>query len=404
MIDLKSIEAARSRIAEQIITTPCTRSETLSRLCGSTLFLKFENLQLTGSFKERGALNCLLNLPAEAKARGIIAASAGNHAQAVSFHAGRLGIPATIVMPERTPLIKVQNTRNFGAKVVLHGANFDEAVEGARAIEAAEKLAFVHPFDDDHIIAGQGTIGMELIEQNPYVQAVLVPIGGGGLISGIATAIKEVNPGIKIIGVETAVIPSMRRSIAEGLPVTLGHANTIADGIAVRRPAERTMELVQRYVDDIVTVDENEIANAILVLLEREKTVAEGAGAVPLAALLNDKIPSVRGKRVAMVLSGGNIDVNTLARIIERGLVKDGRLVRLKVRVPDRPGFLARMMTVIAEQGVNVLEVFHQRAFATQAALGETEIELKLETRGQEHTEILLAALAEGGWRAETLL
>jgi threonine dehydratase len=399
VIELKDIEAARERIEDRVIVTPCTKSESFSVLTNAQTFFKFENLQFTGSFKERGALNKILTLTPEERARGVIAASAGNHAQGVAYHAGRLGIPATIVMPEPTPLIKVQNTRNFGAKVVLSGRNFDEAYFQAVAIQEREGSTFVHPFDDDQVIAGQGTIGLELLEQNPYLQAVIVPIGGGGLISGIALAVKEVNPRIQVIGVETAVLPSMQKSVAEGHPVTLEPAVTLADGIAVKRPGERTLEVVRRYVDDIVTVDEEEIANAILLLLEREKTVVEGAGAVPVAALLHDRIPSARGKRVAMVLSGGNIDVNVLSRVIERGLVKDGRRIRLVVRVQDRPGFLARLMATVAELGANVVEVYHHRAFATGAAVYETEVELTLETRGHDHMEGILRALKETGYQ-----
>lgn len=399
MIELKDIEAARQRIEDRVIVTPCTKSESFSVLTGAQTFFKFENLQYTGSFKERGALNKILTLTPEERAHGVIAASAGNHAQGVAYHAGRLGIPATIVMPEPTPLIKVQNTRAFGAQVILSGRNFDEAYFQAVAVQERENSTFVHPFDDDQVIAGQGTIGLELLEQNPYLQAVIVPIGGGGLISGIAVAVKEVNPRIQVIGVQAAVLPSMQKSVAEGHPVTLDPAVTLADGIAVKRPGERTLEVVRRYVDDIVTVDEEEIANAILLLLEREKTVVEGAGAVPVAALLHGKLPSLAGKRVAMVLSGGNIDVNVLSRVIERGLVKDGRRIRLVVRVQDRPGFLARLMATVAELGANVVEVYHHRAFATGAAVYETEVELTLETRGHDHMDAILRALRETGYQ-----
>ncbi len=399
MIELKDIEAARERIEDRVIVTPCTHSGYFSRLAGAQTFFKFENLQFTGSFKERGALNKLLTLTPEERARGVIAASAGNHAQGVAYHAGQLGIPATIVMPDRTPLIKVQNTREFGARVILSGANFDEAYAEALAVQEREGSTFVHPFDDDQVMAGQGTIGLELLEQNPYLQLVIVPIGGGGLISGVATAVKEVNPRIQVIGGQAAALPSMQKSVEAGAPVTLDPAMTIADGIAVKRPGVRTLEHVRRYVDEIVTVDEEEIANAILLLLEREKTVVEGAGAVSVAALLNDKIPQAKGKRVAMILSGGNIDVNVLSRVIERGLVKDGRRIRLVVRVQDRPGFLARLMGTVAEMGANVVEVYHHRAFALRSTLYETEVELTLETRGREHMEGLIASLRERGYQ-----
>jgi threonine dehydratase len=399
VIGIKDIEEARRRIDDFIYTSPCTVSETFSRLCGSRCWFKFENLQRTGSFKERGALNKLLSLSAEERARGIITASAGNHAQAVAYHAGRLGIPATVVMPERTPLIKVTNTRGFGARVVQAGGSFDEAVAQARAIQEREGLIFVHAFDDELIVAGQGTIGLELLEQNPYLEAVVVPIGGGGLISGIATAIKEVNPRVRVIGVQTAALPSMKAYLEKGEPVTMEHASTIADGIAVKRAGGITLEYVKRYVDEIVTVEEEEIASAILLLLEREKAVVEGAGAASVAAMMSGKLPGLAGKKTVVLLSGGNIDVNLISRIIERGLVKDGRLVRLVVRIADRPGSLAKVITTVGDGQANVIEVHHDRSFK-QLGLGETEVALTLETRGREHIDALLKMLAERGYPA----
>jgi threonine dehydratase len=403
MVTLAQIEAARGRIADSITVTPCARSEHFTKLTGSQCFFKLENLQMTGSFKERGALNKLLCLSAEERARGVIAASAGNHAQGVAYHAGRLGILATIVMPEATPLIKVQSTRSFGAKVVLSGSNYDEAYAEAKRLQQASGAVFVHPFDDEQVIAGQGTIGLELIEQNPYLETVVVGIGGGGLISGVATAIKEVNPRIRIVGVEPGVLPSMKIAIERGQRVTLEPATTIADGLAVKAAGEKTFPIVQRYVDEIVTVDEEEIANAILLLLEREKTVVEGAGAAPVAALLNRKVPNP-GRKVAMILGGGNIDVNLISRIIERGLVKDGRLVKLQARLPDRPGALARFTAVIAEKRANVIEIYHNRAFTHGTALGETEVEVTLETRGKDHIGELLQALNERGFPTQVTL
>lgn len=396
-VTLADVERARQRIDDALTTTPFARSEPFSTVCGASVFFKFENLHMTGSFKERGALNKLLTLTPEERARGVIAASAGNHAQGVAFHAGRLGIKATIVMPEATPLIKVSSTRNFGAQVMLTGLNYDEAYEEARRIEAEQGLTFIHPFDDREVIAGQGTIGLEILEQNPYLDYVVVPIGGGGLASGVAVAIKEVNPKIKIIGVQASAVPSMKASVDAGRVETVEAATTLADGIAVKRPGEVTFPLVQHYLDDIVTVDDEEIANAILLLLEREKTVVEGAGAVTLAALLNRKIPQVAGKKVGLVLSGGNIDVNLLARIIERGLVKDGRLVRLVVRLPDKPGALARFTAAVAELKANVMEIYHNRAFS-RSPLGETEVELTAETRGHEHIAQLKRLLEEKGY------
>jgi len=397
VIGIREIEEARARIDEHIVTTPCAKSEWFSRLTGAKTFFKLENLQMTGSFKERGALNKLLTLTAEERSRGVIAASAGNHAQGVAAHAGRLGIPATIVMPDRTPLIKVQNTRSFGAKVVLAGANFDEAYAESRRLQEQHGYTFVHPFDDDMVIAGQGTIALELLEQNPYLESVIVPVGGGGLISGIAVAIKEVNPRIRVIGVQTEALPSMKASVAAGEPVTVPPGRTIADGIAVKRPGEHTLAYVRRYVDEIVTVSEEEIANAILLLLEREKTVAEGAGAASVAALVHGHVPAAKGKKTAMIVSGGNIDVNMIARVIEKGLVKDGRLVRLVVQIEDRPGGLARLLALVAEHGGNVIEIHHDRAFG-KSAFGDTEVELTLEARGREHVEELKAGLARSGY------
>jgi len=398
LIGLHEIEAARERLDEHVIYSPCTRSEAFSKQCKAKVWFKLENLQLTGSFKERGALNKLLELSPEERARGVIAASAGNHAQGVAYHAGRLGIPATIVMPDRTPLIKVSNTRGYGANVVLAGGNFDEAYAEARRIQEEKGLVFVHPFDDDAVIAGQGTIGLELLEQVPDLDVVIVPIGGGGLISGIAAALKMSKPGIRVIGVQTAVLPSMKVSVEAGEPVTIPAAQTIADGIAVKRPGGRTLEYVKRWVDEIITVDEEEIANAILLLLEREKTVVEGAGAVTLAALLHGYCRKVEGENVVLVLSGGNIDMNLISRIIERGLVKGGRLNRFVVNVQDRPGSLARLTALVAEQQANIIEIHHDRAFG-KSGYGETEVLLTLETRGRSHVEQIHAALEAAGYR-----
>jgi threonine dehydratase len=398
MVTLQDVEEAQRRIGDAVYRTPCPKSDQFNEASCAALYCKLENLQRTGAFKERGALNKLLTLTPEERTRGVIAASAGNHAQGLAYHAGRLNLSATIVMPERTPLIKATRTRAYGARVVLAGANFDEAYAEALRIQERENRVFVHPFDDPLVIAGQGTVGLELLEQCPWVDMVVVPIGGGGLISGVACALKETNPRIKVVGVETTTLPSMKASLEAGRLVELEGGTTIADGIAVKRPGEHTFEMVRRYVDDIVTVDEEEIANAILLLLEREKTVAEGAGAVGLAALINGKIPSARGRKVVLLISGGNIDVNLISRIIERGLVKDGRLVQLEVRMPDRPGMLARLTTEIAQQGANVVEIYHNRAFA-KAGLGEVMVEVTLETRGHEHIEELMTSLSQKGWQ-----
>src|SRR5450432_3292084 len=313
MVTLPDIQAALARIRQSIPISPCSLSEPFSELTGNFVYLKLENRQRTGAYKERGALNRLLTLSAEDRARGVIAASAGNHAQAVAYHAARLGIRAQICMPLTTPLIKVSATRGYGADVVLHGANYDEAYAEAVTRSQQEQLAFVHAFDDEAVIAGQGTIGLELLEQHPDLEAVVVPIGGGGLIGGIACALKESNPKIQVFGVQPSRLPSMKVAVAEGKPVTLKASSTIADGIAVRRAGDRTLPLVQKYVDEIVTVEEEEIANAILLLLEREKTMAEGAGAAAIAAMVNHKI-EMSGKKIAVLVCGGNIDVTLLAR------------------------------------------------------------------------------------------
>ena len=390
------IEEARRRIAGSIYLSPCARSEYFSRLCGLDAYFKLENLQMTGSFKERGALNRILTLSDEEQQRGLITASAGNHGQAVAYHANRLGLQATVVMPLPTPLIKVSNTRNFGADVRLVGETFDDAQAHARELQAEQGKTYVHPFDDAQVIAGQGTIGFELMAQAPDLEVVVVPIGGGGLISGIGAAYKAHRPQTRIIGVQTEAVPSMRESLAAGRPVAVDRRHTIAEGIAVKRPGELTLGLVQELVDDIVTVDEEEIANAVLLLLEREKAVVEGAGAAVLAAVVNDHVRQAKGRRTAMVLSGGNIDVTLLSRIIERGLTKDGRLVQLDVCLKDRPGALGALLNLVGEAGANVIETHHERAF-TALGLNEVHIELRLETRGVDHVEELIETIAAAG-------
>ena len=402
MVTLPDIQAASGRIRQSIYLSPCARSETFSQTTANQVYLKFENLQRTGAFKERGALNKLLLLSEKERARGVIAASAGNHAQGVAYHAGKLGIRAQICMPLTTPLIKVSATRGYGAEVVLHGANYDEAYEEAVRRSQAEGLTVVHAFDDDAVIAGQGTIGLELVEQHPDLQAVIVPIGGGGLIGGIGCAVKESNPKIQVFGVQASRLPSMKVAVAEGKAVTLNAASTIADGIAVRRAGERTLPLVQKYVDDIVTVEEEEIANAILLLLEREKTLAEGAGAAAIAALVNRKLSLVE-RKVAVLVCGGNIDVTLLSRIIERGLVKDGRLVRLRVHLPDYPGALHRLTAILAQHRANIVETDYDRAYHG-VNLGETAIEITMETRGPDHIAEIISALGASGYTHERIL
>lgn len=402
MIQLSDVQAALARIRSDIRVSPCTHSETFSGVTKSQVFLKLDNQQRTGAFKERGALNKLLTLTAEERSRGVIAASAGNHAQGVSYHAGRHGVRASIVMPLPTPLTKVSATRAYGAEVVLHGANYDEAFDKARQLSRDESLTMIHAFDDNAVIAGQGTLGLEILQQHPDIEAIVSPIGGGGLIGGIACAVKESNPKVKIFGVQPARIPSMKAAVTEGRPVTLNSAKTIADGIAVRRAGERTLPLVQKYVDDIVTVEEEEIANAILLLLEREKTLAEGAGAAAIAAVLNHKLP-VEGKRTAVLVCGGNIDVTLLSRIIERGLVKDGRLVRLRVHLPDYPGALHRLTGILADHRANIVETAYDRAYHG-VNLGDTAIDITMETRGPDHIKELIGALTSAGYTHERIL
>jgi threonine dehydratase len=396
MISFVDIEEARERIHEQVYLSPFPYSETISRMTGNRVFCKLENLQMTGSFKERGALNRLLTLTAEEAQRGVIAASAGNHGMAVAFHSQRLKIASTIVMPVFAPLIKVTRVRQYGGQSILHGNDYDEALAEAQRLSQARGLTFVSAFNDPWIVAGQGTIGLELYEQNPDLDAVIVPVGGGGLIAGIALALKTLKPGVRIIGVQSETVPSMKNALANGAPTRLPPAMTIADGIAVRQVGETPFALVKEFVDDIVTVSEAEIAKAVLVLLEIEKTVAEGAAAVPLAALLNQKI-SLSGKNVGLIISGGNIDMNLISRIIETGLIQDGRLSRVAVIINDRPGNLARVTQCIADLGANILQISQTRGFG-EMAIGETEVEFVLETAGPEHVERLHARLHQAGF------
>lgn len=402
MIQLSDVQTALGRIRADIRVSPCPRSETFSAVTGNSIYLKMDNQQRTGAFKERGALNRILSLSSHERARGVIAASAGNHAQGVSYHAGRHGVRARIVMPLPTPLTKVSATRAYGAEVVLHGTNYDEAYEKAMELSQQDSLVLIHAFDDESVIAGQGTLGLEILEQHPDIEVIVSPIGGGGLIGGVACAVKESRPSVKVYGVQPARIPSMKAAIAAGKPVTLDSAKTIADGIAVRRAGDYTLPLVQKYVDDIVTVEEEEIANAILLLLEREKTLAEGAGAAAIAAVLNRKI-QLQNKRVAVLVCGGNIDVTLLSRIIERGLVKDGRLVRLRVHLPDYPGALHRLTGILADHRANIVETSYDRAYHG-VNLGDTAIDITMETRGPQHITELISALAGAGYTHERIL
>jgi threonine dehydratase len=401
-VSLSSIREARSRIAGAVYFSPCPPSPSLSEMSGQPVYLKLENLQRTGSFKERGALNKILTLDTHDKERGVIAASAGNHAQGVAYHAQGNQIAAKIVMPVMTPLVKVNATKGYGAHVVLHGDGYDEAYEHARSLAESEHLTFIHPFDDPAVISGQGTLGLELLEQVPDLEAVVVPIGGGGLISGVACALKEAKPCVRVIGVQAARMPSMLEALKKHQPTTIPSNPTIADGIAVRRSGERTVALTEKYVDDVVAVEEEEIASGILTLLEREKMLAEGAGAAAVAALLHRKAKLKNKKTVALV-GGGNIDVTLLSRIIQRGLVKDARLVRLQIHLSDRPGSLHQLTKIIAAHHANIVELQFDRAYYG-VSLGDTLIDVTLETRGKDQIQRILDALVEAGYRHERVL
>lgn len=405
-IALSDVEAAAGRIAGAVARTWTTESLTLGRLLGCRVFLKFENQQFTASFKERGALNRLLALTAEQRARGIIAMSAGNHAQGVAYHAQRLGVPATIVMPRATPFVKVEHTEDFGAAVVLRGETLSEAYEHARALGEERGLVFVHPYDDPLIMAGQGTVGLELLEDAPCpLDVVVVPIGGGGLISGIATAVKGRAPGTQVIGVQTALYPAMR-DVFLGVEGAAGTAPpwvgaTIAEGIAVKQPGQLTRQVVRALVDDIVLVDEEALERAVVLLLNVEKTVVEGAGAAVLAALLTDP-GRFRGRTVGLVLSGGNIDQRLLASVLLRDLVRTGRLARLRIALHDTVGSLAKVTALLAQAGGNVVDVAHQRVFSTLPAK-DTSLEVAVETMDARRLHALVKTLRDEGYAVEVL-
>lgn len=396
-VSFADIEAAAARLQGHVLDTPCVESKTLGQIVGAQVFLKFENLQFTASFKERGALNKLQALAAEG-VRGVIAASAGNHAQGVAHHAQRLGLRAVIVMPVATPGVKVERTKGFGAEVVLHGETFDEAREHALAIAEREGLTFVHPFDDALVIAGQGTIGLEMLRAQPDIDTLVIAVGGGGLISGIATAVRHLKPEVQIVGVQTARFPAMVNAV-KGTQHPQG-TSTIAEGIAVGVPGRLTQAIIRERVDDLVLVDEGDIEQAIVMLLEIEKTLVEGAGAAGLAALLKDPA-RFRGRKVGLVLCGGNIDPMLLAAILERGMVRAGRLARIRVGARDTPGVLARITAVVAQAGANIDEVHHQRAFSSLSAQN-VEVELVLQTRNPEHVGQVVSALQNAGFDART--
>jgi threonine dehydratase len=399
MIQLSDIEAAAARLQGQLLRTPCVASRTLSDITGAQVFLKFENLQFTASFKERGACNKLAQLTPAQRQRGVIAMSAGNHAQGVAYHAQRLGLRAVIVMPRFTPSVKVERTRGFGAEIVLHGDTLDEARQHASSLAAEQQLVFVHPYDDADIVAGQGTVALEMLQEVPDLDTLLVSVGGGGLIAGMAIAAKAIRPGIEIIGVQTTRFPAMVNAV-KGTNYPQG-LSTIAEGIAVGTPGQIPLAIIKALVNDLLLVDEGDIEQAIVMLLEVEKTLVEGAGAAGLAALLKHP-QQFRGKRVGLVLSGGNIDPLLLAAIIERGMVRAGRLARIRVSARDVPGTLARITATVAEAGANIDEVHHQRAFTTLAAQN-VEVELVIQTRGPQHIAQVLTQLLEAGLEAQVI-
>jgi len=400
-VTVEDIERARALLKGRIKRTPLLQSPGITTHFGLPVFLKAENLQRAGSFKVRGALAKIHSLTAEEKARGVIAASAGNHAQGVALAAASLGIRAVICMPEGAPIAKLEATQGYGAEVVLHGETYDDAYQKALELQAEHGYTFIHGFDDPHTIAGQGTVGLEVLEDLPDVATVVVPIGGGGLIAGIALAVKSLKPDVRVVGVQAAGAPAVFLSRQQGQLVATESVHTIADGIAIKKPGALCFELIQKYVDDIVLVDEEEIAQAILFLLERAKVIVEGAGAVGMAALLGDKIPNLAGP-VCVVLSGGNIDVNIISRIIERGLVKAGRYIRLSTFVPDRPGGLQQLLATVAQTGANVIDVRHER-WLNKVTIGEVEINLALETRNAQHVDEILATLRAKGYHVRII-
>jgi|TARA_Y100001933_G_C19006115_1_gene566699 threonine dehydratase len=396
-MDIADIRAARERIAGQVAVTPVAHSVTLSRLTGAEVSLKFENLQFTSSFKERGALNCLLCLTEAERARGVIAMSAGNHAQALAYHGQRLGVPTTIVMPRFTPNAKVAQTRVFQAEVILHGNVFDEARQFTFDLAAERDLTLVHPYDDPRVIAGQGTLGLELLEQCPDMDVVVVPVGGGGLIGGVSSAVKALRPEVRVVGVQVERFAAAYNAYHR-LPDAPGAPGTVAEGIAVKSPGANTLPLIERHVDDMLLVSEEQVEQAIFSLTEIEKTVVEGAGAASLAALYAHR-RVFEGQRVVLILSGGNIDMMMLSSVLQRGMVRTRRLVRLKVEIPDVPGALADITRVLAELDSNIMEIEHQRAFAG-SSVRSTVVELVLQMRGEEQVDQVLAALSAQGYEA----
>jgi threonine dehydratase len=398
MIPLEKIKKARENIKKVVYKTPFAYAPVLSQKVGNEIYLKKENLQITGAFKLRGAFNKIASLPEEKRKKGVIAASAGNHAQGVAFSANYFNVPAIIVMPEATPLTKVTGVKEYGGEVVLAGNNYDEAYEYAVNLAKEKGLEFIHPFADDDVIAGQGTIALEMLEKVPDLDYIIVPIGGGGLISGIASAAKQINPHIKVIGVTAAGAPAMRLSFLSGSVQDTTFVKTIADGIAVRDTNPKMYKIVKEVVDDIVEVDDEEIANAILFLMERQKVVVEGAGAVGVAALLHHKIKFTAPKKVGVVLSGGNIDVTMINLIIEKGLLKSHRKMKLIITLVDKPGALQKLTEILANEKANIVQIGYDRT-DLNLAIGDANVTIALETRGLEHQESIKRALHKNGYK-----
>lgn len=394
---IDDIRDAAARIEGSVIRTPMLRSRTLSQIIGAEIWLKFENLQFTAAYKERGALNKLLQLTEEERARGVIAASAGNHAQAVAYHGKRLGIPVTIVMPSHTPSIKVMQTESHGAHVVLHGAMFDDAYAWARELERQEGYIFVHPFDDPQIIAGQGTLALEMLEDAPDIDTIVVPIGGGGLMSGVGIASRAIKPEIELIGVEAELYPSMKSAI-DGTTRIFG-GDTLAEGIAVKEPGKLTSRILEELADDIILVAERDIERAVAMLVAIEKSVVEGAGAAGLAAMLSDP-ERFKGKKVATILCGGNIDTHLLAYVLVRDLARQGRMARLQIAAQDRPGALALIASCCQQAGVNIIEINHSRIF-TRLPAKDTVIEVECEARDPQSIDDCIRRLEEAGFKVE---
>ncbi|NHN46761.1 threonine ammonia-lyase [Halostella sp. JP-L12] len=402
MLELGDVREARERVGVTARHTPLEYSHTFSKMTGADVYLKLENFQRTGSFKIRGATNRIMTLTEEEQDAGVVTASAGNHAQGVALAASRVGVDSKIVMPQHAPISKVDATRSYGAEVVLHGADYNEAAERAKEIERAEERTYVHAFDDEKVMAGQGTIGLEIIDDLPEVDTVVVPIGGGGLISGIATAVTEQKSDARVIGVQAEGASSVAPSLDKGEIHELDSVDTIADGIATRRVGEKTFDVIEDRVDEVVTVSDSDVAVALVYLLERSKTLVEGAGAITLAALLTESFDFGEDETVVPLLSGGNIDLNTLTTVIMRGLVETGRYLKIRTVLKDRPGALDNLLDIVAEEQANIYAIRHDRT-SRDIAMNATEVELDLETRGDDHVARLIAGLRENGYEVDVL-